>query len=66
MRAYRHRCAICALRERSLIQAAHIVPDIEPRASPPWSTDSRSRIARRTGRIERLEARFARFDHAAA
>jgi putative restriction endonuclease len=30
MRAYRHRCAICALRERSLVQAAHIVPDIEP------------------------------------
>jgi putative restriction endonuclease len=29
MRAYRHRCAICALRERSLVQAAHIVPDIE-------------------------------------
>ena len=30
MRAYRHRCAICALRERSLVQAAHIVPDGEP------------------------------------
>jgi putative restriction endonuclease len=30
MRAYRHRCAICALRERSLVQAAHIVADIEP------------------------------------
>ena len=30
MRAYRHRCAICALRERTLVQAAHIVPDIEP------------------------------------
>jgi putative restriction endonuclease len=30
MRAYQHRCAICALRERSLVQAAHIVPDIEP------------------------------------
>jgi putative restriction endonuclease len=30
MRAYRHRCAICALRERSLVQAAHIVPDNEP------------------------------------
>jgi putative restriction endonuclease len=29
MRAYRHRCAICALRERSLVQAAHIVPDVE-------------------------------------
>jgi putative restriction endonuclease len=30
MRAYRHRCAICTLRERELVQAAHIVPDIEP------------------------------------
>src|SRR3954470_9099153 len=30
MRAYRNRCAICALRERSLVQAAHIVPDAEP------------------------------------
>ena len=30
MRAYRHRCAICRLRERELVQAAHIVPDSEP------------------------------------
>ncbi len=30
MRAYRNHCAICALRERSLVQAAHIVPDVEP------------------------------------
>jgi putative restriction endonuclease len=30
MRAYRHRCAICTLRERELVQAAHIVPDAEP------------------------------------
>lgn len=30
MRAYRHRCAICRLRERALVQAAHIVPDAEP------------------------------------
>lgn len=30
MRAYRHRCAICTLRERALVQAAHIVPDAEP------------------------------------
>jgi len=29
MRAYRHRCAICTLRERELVQAAHIVPDGE-------------------------------------
>jgi putative restriction endonuclease len=31
MRAYRHRCAICTLRERELVQAAHIVPDAEER-----------------------------------
>ena len=30
MRAYRNRCAICSLRERALVQAAHIVPDVEP------------------------------------
>lgn len=30
MRAYHHRCAICTLRERALVQAAHIVPDVEP------------------------------------
>ena len=27
--AYRHRCAICALREHALVQAAHIVEDVE-------------------------------------
>jgi putative restriction endonuclease len=30
LRAYRHRCAICTLRERELVQAAHIVPDPNP------------------------------------
>ena len=30
MRAYRHRCAICALRERALVHAAHVVPDVDP------------------------------------
>jgi len=30
MRAYRHHCAICLLRERALVQAAHIVPDVDP------------------------------------
>jgi putative restriction endonuclease len=30
MRAYRHRCAICTLRERALVQAAHIIPDVDP------------------------------------
>lgn len=28
--AYRYRCAICTLREASLVQAAHIVPDSDP------------------------------------
>jgi putative restriction endonuclease len=27
---YRNRCAICSLRERALVQAAHIVPDADP------------------------------------
>ena len=31
--AYRHRCTICALRERSLIQAAHIVEDVHERGA---------------------------------
>lgn len=30
LRAYRHRCAICSLREQSLVQAAHIVSDADP------------------------------------
>jgi putative restriction endonuclease len=30
MRAYEGRCAICLLRERALVQAAHIVPDADP------------------------------------
>lgn len=30
LRAYRERCAICALRERELVQAAHIVADPSP------------------------------------
>jgi putative restriction endonuclease len=30
MRAYQGRCAICSLRERALVQAAHIVPDADP------------------------------------
>jgi putative restriction endonuclease len=29
MRAYRHSCAICSLRERQLVQAAHIVEDTD-------------------------------------
>ncbi len=30
LRAYRHRCAVCALREKQLVQAAHIVADPSP------------------------------------
>jgi putative restriction endonuclease len=30
LRAYRHRCTICALREEALVQAAHIVEDPAP------------------------------------
>jgi putative restriction endonuclease len=30
LRAYQHRCTICALRERELVQAAHIVADPSP------------------------------------
>lgn len=30
LRAYRHRCTICALRESDLVQAAHIVADPSP------------------------------------
>lgn len=30
LRAYRHRCTICALREPALVQAAHIVDDVSP------------------------------------
>ncbi|MGX6446859.1 HNH endonuclease [Patulibacter sp. S7RM1-6] len=33
MRAYQHRCAICALREASLVQAAHIIEDADPRGA---------------------------------
>jgi putative restriction endonuclease len=30
LRAYRYRCAVCSLRERQLVQAAHIVADPSP------------------------------------
>jgi putative restriction endonuclease len=33
LRAYNERCTICALRERSLVQAAHIVEDADPAGS---------------------------------
>jgi len=32
--AYRERCAICRLRHRELLDAAHIVPDSEPEGEP--------------------------------
>jgi putative restriction endonuclease len=31
LRAYRDRCAVCRLRERSLVQAAHIIEDPDPK-----------------------------------
>lgn len=33
MRAYGNSCAICALRERSLVQAAHIIEDTDPQGA---------------------------------
>jgi len=33
MRAYRGSCAVCALREASLVQAAHIIEDADPRGA---------------------------------
>ncbi|WP_320671189.1 HNH endonuclease [Patulibacter defluvii] len=33
MRAYGGRCAVCALREASLVQAAHIIEDADPRGA---------------------------------
>ena len=34
LRAYRERCAMCRLRHRELLDAAHIVPDLEPAGVP--------------------------------
>jgi putative restriction endonuclease len=34
LRAYRERCAMCRLRHRELLDAAHIVPDQEPEGVP--------------------------------
>jgi putative restriction endonuclease len=34
VRAYREQCAICRLRHRELLDAAHIVPDSDPRGDP--------------------------------
>jgi putative restriction endonuclease len=34
LRAYRERCALCRLRHRELLEAAHIVPDSDPLGEP--------------------------------
>ncbi len=34
LRAYRHQCALCRLRHRELLDAAHILPDAEPEGEP--------------------------------
>jgi putative restriction endonuclease len=34
LRAYRERCALCRLRHRELLEAAHIVPDADPLGEP--------------------------------
>jgi putative restriction endonuclease len=34
LEAYQHRCAICRLRHAELLEAAHIVPDGDPRGEP--------------------------------
>lgn len=34
VRAYREQCAICRLRHRELLDAAHIIPDRDPRGEP--------------------------------
>lgn len=32
--AYREKCAVCSLRQRTLLDAAHILPDRDPRSEP--------------------------------
>jgi len=34
LRAYQERCASCRLRHRELLEAAHILPDGDPRGEP--------------------------------
>jgi putative restriction endonuclease len=34
IKAYRNRCAVCRLRHEELLDAAHIVPDSDPRGEP--------------------------------
>lgn len=34
LKAYRERCALCRLRHTSLLDAAHIIPDSDPRGEP--------------------------------
>jgi putative restriction endonuclease len=42
LHAYRRRCAVCALRETALLQAAHIIEDRDPRGAATIVTESRS------------------------
>jgi putative restriction endonuclease len=41
LRAYQERCAICQLRRTELLDAAHILPDRDPRGEPVVSNGSR-------------------------
>ena len=34
MRAYETRCAVCSLGHRELLDAAHVIPDSDPRGEP--------------------------------
>jgi putative restriction endonuclease len=34
LQAYQHRCAICRLKHTELLEAAHIIPDGDPRGEP--------------------------------
>jgi putative restriction endonuclease len=34
LKAYRHRCSICSLKHVELLDAAHILPDADPRSQP--------------------------------
>src|SRR6056297_2720911 len=34
LKAYREQCALCRLRHRELLDASHIIPDIDPRGEP--------------------------------
>jgi putative restriction endonuclease len=46
--AYRHECALCRLRHEGLLDAAHIIPDVEPDGEPVAALGASS-ICRATG-----------------